>query len=171
MGQAQGPPERATTLRGIQAPHTGMQPRSPPGEAVPRVRSQNSCNGNDAKQNDGRSPVPATDTGTNRALALHSTDRFRDRKVGMGGMRRQEEPFFVSMTAEATRARLYCPSLTLESSHDHRALNEHWRADGSSERSVEGGGHRRRGVTSNVDPPTGQPRCEPRVLPLLADGQ
>ncbi len=48
--QAQGPSERATTLRGIQTSHPGMQPGSPTGKPAPEVRNQDPGYGDDAKQ-------------------------------------------------------------------------------------------------------------------------
>jgi hypothetical protein len=49
-GQAKGPAERTTTLRDVEAPHTGVQPRSPAGEEVPLVGNEYPFNDDDAEQ-------------------------------------------------------------------------------------------------------------------------
>jgi len=49
FGEPQGPAERPTALCHVEAPRIGVQPRSPAGEAVPRVGDDHPVHGHDAQ--------------------------------------------------------------------------------------------------------------------------
>jgi hypothetical protein len=49
FGDPQGPTERPTALCRVEASRIGMQPRSPAGEAAPRIRSDEPGHGHNAQ--------------------------------------------------------------------------------------------------------------------------
>jgi hypothetical protein len=49
FGDPEGPTERSTALCGVEASRIGMEPRTPAGEAAPRVRNNDTGHGHDTQ--------------------------------------------------------------------------------------------------------------------------
>ena len=142
----------------------GVQPRTTPGEPPPRVRDEHPVHRDDPQQIVGRCPGSTPDTGPDRSLVGARPNGEACRRAGLRPGRRTG----FKCTA-SPRQRGSAPGVRAAPAAAPRRAGP---ASPPPRRAMRGRpGDPRVGVAADVDAPPGEPRGEPGVLPLLADGE